>query len=118
MVVIGLALSVVSNLLIVGSAWVLAVGIGVSISFSYFLAFLPPILVLSTLPISVGGFGIREGAYLLLFPVVGMPRVEAFGTALLFSCALFGVALCGGILGLILDSTCDRAAHSAGPAKF
>jgi uncharacterized protein (TIRG00374 family) len=107
-VIVGLVLSVISNLLIVASAYALAVGIGVLVPFSYFLAFLPPILVLSTLPITVGGFGIREGAYLLLFPLVGASKLEALGTALLFTLTLVVVALCGGVLGFVLDAACAR----------
>jgi len=107
-VVVAVLLSIVSNFFIVASSYAVAVGIGTSISFGYFLAFIPPVLVLSTLPITVGGFGVREGAYLLLFPLVGMGKVEALGTSLLFTLTLFAVALIGGILGFALEFVCRR----------
>ena len=116
-VIVGFVLSVISNLLIVVSAYALAVGIGVRVPFGYFLAFLPPILVLSTLPITVGGFGIREGAYLLLFPMVGASKVEALGTSLLFTLTLVAVALCGGVLGFVLEAACGRRPVSPGSGE-
>lgn len=42
------------------------------------LAFVPVIILLTMLPISVGGFGVREGAFVYLFAQVGTPVSDAF----------------------------------------
>ena len=44
----------------------------------YFLCFIPPILVVTMLPISVGGWGTTNVAYVALFSQVGMDRDGAF----------------------------------------
>jgi len=44
----------------------------------YFLCFIPPILVVTMLPISVGGWGTANIAYVALFSQVGMDRDGAF----------------------------------------
>ena len=44
----------------------------------YFLCFIPPILMVTMLPISVGGWGTTNVAYVALFSQVGMDRDGAF----------------------------------------
>ena len=47
--------------------WILAQAIGVTTSFSTFLVFIPLINLTLLIPLTIGGLGLREGAYLLLF---------------------------------------------------
>ncbi len=58
-------------------------------------------IVLATLlPISVGGFGVREGTAVALLAVVGVPAGEAVFVALLGYLAAQPPALVGGVLQL------------------
>ncbi len=47
--------------------WILAQAIGVTTPFSTFLVFIPLINLTLLIPLTISGFGLREGAYLLLF---------------------------------------------------
>jgi uncharacterized protein (TIRG00374 family) len=77
---IALVLSVVFRLLLIGSNYVVAIGLGIDLPPVYFFVFIPLVEFLLFIPISIQGFGVREGAYLYLFSAVGV----ADGLALTF----------------------------------
>ncbi len=75
--------------------------LGLSIPTAYFLLFVPLLAVIVSLPISLNGIGVREGAGMLLFGLVGLDRSSAF--ALQFGTYLIavGVSLLGGLVFLM-----------------
>jgi uncharacterized protein (TIRG00374 family) len=77
---IALILSIVFRFLLIGSNYVVAVGLGIDLPLVYFFVFIPLVEFLLFMPISIQGFGVREGAYLYLFSAVGV----ADGLALTF----------------------------------
>jgi len=77
------------------STWLIGVALGADLSFLYFLILLPVVWLLSLLPISLNGLGVREGAFVLLFGAVGMVREQALAISLLW----FGQTILLGIIG-------------------
>ena len=75
--------------------------LGIGLPFQYFLLFVPLLAVIVSLPISLNGIGVREGAGILLFGMVGLDRGSAF--ALQFGTYLIavGVSLIGGLVFLV-----------------
>jgi hypothetical protein len=75
--------------------------LGLSIASAYFFLFVPLLAVIVSLPISLNGIGVREGAGVVLFGLVGVGRAQAF--ALQFTTYLVAVAvsLLGGLVFLI-----------------
>jgi uncharacterized membrane protein YbhN (UPF0104 family) len=71
--------------------------LGLPIALPYFFLFVPLLAVIVSLPISFNGIGVREGAGVVLFGLVGVSRAQAF--SLQFTTYLVGVAvsLLGGI---------------------
>lgn len=57
-------LSLVFHLSQVGVQWLLARAAGTSLSFSYCMVMHPILSLMMALPLSIGGFGVREGGYL------------------------------------------------------
>jgi hypothetical protein len=57
-------LSLVFHLSQVGVQWLLARAAGTSLPFSYCLVMHPILSLMMALPVSIGGFGVREGGYL------------------------------------------------------
>ncbi len=76
----------------------LAWAVGVHISLGYFLLFVPILSSLLALPISISGFGVREGGYLLLFGQAGVAAGEAVAMSLLF----YALNLATGVVGAVL----------------
>lgn len=74
--------------------------LGVDISLGYFLIFIPLIAVVASVPISLGGIGVRENFGVLLFGRVGMPGSMAFSMEFLAYLVGLAASLVGGLLFL------------------
>lgn len=85
----------------IGVHVLVARALGLSIALPYFFLFVPLLAVIVSLPISLNGIGVREGAGVVLFGLVGVGRAEAF--ALQFTTYLVAVAvsLLGGLVFLV-----------------
>ena len=59
------------------------------------LAFMPAVAIAQVLPISLGGLGVREGAFVLFLHPLGVQRGEAIALGLLF----YGMNLAVSLLG-------------------
>lgn len=96
--VIGKALliSAIVQLLNIFAVYILALGLGVHISFVVCLIFLPLIILFTMLPISISGLGVRESAFVVLFGFIGTKPEIA--TAL--SLSWFLSSAIGSLLGL------------------
>ncbi len=82
--------------------FVLLLGWGVSPTVAAGCALLvPAILEIAMLPISVAGWGVREGTAIVAFGALGVPAEIAFGSSVLFALILLAVSLIGGGLWMI-----------------
>ncbi|HEY3187511.1 MAG TPA: lysylphosphatidylglycerol synthase transmembrane domain-containing protein, partial [Solirubrobacteraceae bacterium] len=92
----GIALvSVVFHLTQVAAQYVLARAVGAQLPFSYCLIFHPVISVMTALPVSVNGVGVREGGYLYFLTRIDVDDSIAITLSLLS----FAVTVLGGLLG-------------------
>ena len=73
-----LALAAVVQILRVGVHVLVARALGIQLPVTYFFLFVPLLAVIVSLPISLNGIGVREGAGMLLFGLVGVARAPAF----------------------------------------
>jgi uncharacterized protein (TIRG00374 family) len=94
-------ITVLGHMFMTVSIYLLALSLHADISFTYFLLFVPVIGILSMIPITVNGLGLREAGYVLLFPLVGMSQAQALGTSLLFFVIIVGRSFIGGVLYLL-----------------
>jgi hypothetical protein len=79
------------------TVYTLALGIGQHIPFLACLTFLPLIILFTTIPVSISGLGVREGAFVLFFGLIGIrPDV-----ATAISLSWFISITAGSLLGLI-----------------
>jgi uncharacterized membrane protein YbhN (UPF0104 family) len=72
-----------------------AAAIGAPLSVAAVVAVVPLVLMAMLLPISVGGWGVREGAAVTLLPIAGMSGAEAFASSAVFGLAALVSALPG-----------------------
>ncbi len=94
-------LSLLGNLNISLMVYVLTLGLGLGVGLVDCLVLVPPVMLIGTLPISIAGWGVREGAMVAGFGMIGVPAESALVLSLLFGgCALVG-ALPGGLLWAI-----------------
>ena len=91
-------ISIVFHLFQLGLQGLVAAAVGLSIPFWYLLLFIPVVQILSTLPISFGGLGLREGGYIISLALWGIERDEALAFGLVWSAIVLGANLCGGMV--------------------
>lgn len=101
--------SIVAHCLTVVATFCLARSLDVTLSLSDALMVVPPVVLLAALPISLAGWGVREGSAVLLFALVSVPASGAVSVAM----ALGLVQLLTSLPGvLVLASRRRRAAES------
>jgi uncharacterized membrane protein YbhN (UPF0104 family) len=93
-----MAWSLVVQLLRITQAYILALGLGMSVPFSYFVLFMPIGLLMLLLPISISGFGLPQGVIVWLLRPMGVPYSSSFALSTLI--VLTGLA--GNLPGLWL----------------
>ncbi len=88
--------------LLVLDNYFVGLSLGLDIPPLYYIAYIPIICIISMVPISINGLGVREGSYVLLFSRAGLMRFQALSLSLVFF--LIGVAcsLVGGLLFPVL----------------
>ena len=96
-------LSLVLQFAIVYYHYLVAQQLGISISFLELLVFIPIIVVITMLPISLGGLGLKEGLWVYLFTRVGQSAEEALLLSLIIMALSWLLSLPGAII-LLLDS--------------
>jgi uncharacterized membrane protein YbhN (UPF0104 family) len=101
-----LALSVIVQSVLAICQYLLALGIGIDAPLTLFLLFVPIAGVFASLPLTINGLGVREGAYLVLFGMAGVDRTNAIALGLLwFACTTIGAL--PGALAFVATPTTD-----------
>ena len=90
--------SLTVHLGVIATFWALAQALDVPAGFALCLAAVPPVVLLSTLPISLAGWGVREGAAVFMFGLAGIASGDALALSIAFGLAQIAI----GVPGLIL----------------
>jgi hypothetical protein len=98
-----LALAFANVFIVVFEFYFIAEAFSAQISIVYFVLFIPLLIYLSMLPISIGGIGLLEAGLVLFFSKAGMPVETCLSTALLFRALQLGCALPGATIYLLGD---------------
>lgn len=69
--------------------------LGIDLEFGVALALVPLILFTMLIPLTVGGWGLREAAAVALFPLAGLSVAEGLATSITFGVVLIVIALPG-----------------------
>jgi hypothetical protein len=77
-----------------------AIALGLSVPVTYFFLFVPLLAVIVSLPISLNGIGVREGAGIVIFGLIGLSRAEAFTLQFATYLVALAVSLLGGLVVL------------------
>jgi glycosyltransferase 2 family protein len=91
------ALAATTHLLNVLVFWMLGQSIGLTVAFDQWFIVVPTVLLISMLPISIGGWGVREGAMVVALRGFGIPTEEALLPSILFGLCAVTAALPGAI---------------------
>jgi uncharacterized membrane protein YbhN (UPF0104 family) len=91
------ALGAAFQALVVLSLWLASRAIALELSYAVLAVTLPPVLLVSALPISIAGYGVREGSFVLLLRHVGVSATDATLLSLLAGISFAIASLAGGV---------------------
>jgi len=107
-------LSVLSFVVFSFIVYQLARAMHIDISLLDCVLLVPPVILVSVLPVSIAGWGVREGAMVVAFGFVHVPPGAAFAVSVLFGLTLAVASLPGSLLWWMSGYSVDRvAAESA-----
>jgi glycosyltransferase 2 family protein len=107
--------SLVFHITQAGAQFVLARAAGVALPFSYCLIFHPVISLMTALPVSIAGLGVREGGYLYFLTRINVDDSVAVTLGLLWFGVTVAVGLVGGLLFVSSGARLPRV-HAKSPA--
>lgn len=79
-----LILSVIIQLMNMMAVYIISHGLGINISFLSIMLFIPFIVTVSMVPLSISGLGVREGAFVILFGKIGVRPEVAISISFLW----------------------------------
>src|SRR5262249_24383180 len=71
------------------------------VSLAQILFLLPPVLLVSTIPISIAGWGVRESSMIAAFALAGLAESDGLTLSILFGAATFTIGLVGGLVWIL-----------------
>ena len=71
--------------------------------FTWFII-IPPVILISSLPISIGGWGVREGLLILALVELGANQIEATKISIIYGISLILVGIIGGIFWVFVNN--------------
>ncbi len=90
------ALSLLVQLASVLQMWLVSAGLGLDVSFGYLAVVVPLVSLLTLVPVSVNGMGLREVGLVVLLAPAGVSEAQAVSLSLLFFAVSLAVSLAGG----------------------
>lgn len=96
-----LGVAIVVQVARIGVHVLVARSFGLHVALPYFFLFVPLLAVIVSLPISFNGIGVREGAGVVLFGLVGVGRAAAFSLQFTTYLVAVAVSLLGALIFLV-----------------
>ncbi|WP_458760247.1 lysylphosphatidylglycerol synthase transmembrane domain-containing protein [Afipia sp. TerB] len=106
-------LSLLVHVLTVVIAWCAARSIDAPAEFGQVFLLIPPIMLVTMLPISIAGWGVREATMMVAFGYAGLARADGTVVSLLFGAASFLVGAIGGLVWILSAEKTPRMSEAA-----
>jgi uncharacterized membrane protein YbhN (UPF0104 family) len=107
-------LSLAVHILAVVVAWCVVRAIAAPVMFGQVFQLVPPVMLITMLPISIAGWGVREATMGLAFGYAGLVTSEGVNVSLLFGAISFIVGAFGGLVWILSP---EKAAQGAKPIE-
>lgn len=107
------ASAVFIHLMTAAACYALALGLRAQLSLLDAFTLVPPVILLTAVPISISGWGVREGAMVACLGLVGIPQEKALSISLLLGAISVIVGVVGGVIWL---TSAERGAYSVASA--
>lgn len=84
--------------------WFIAEDVGITVSFTECLVIVPTVLLVSVVPVSIAGWGVREGAMVAGFSYIGMSAADAVFLSVTLGVGMTIVGLTGGLVWMLSNA--------------
>src|SRR5439155_5303173 len=105
-------LSLFVHVLAVVVAWCVVRSIAAPVLFGQVFQLIPPVMLITMLPVSIAGWGVREATMGLAFGYAGLLTNEGVNVSLLFGAVYFIVGAVGGLVWIL---SAEKAAQGSAP---
>lgn len=130
-----LGVSVAIHMLSVTGVYTITQALSLDIRYLDCLLLVPPVILFSVLPVSIAGWGVREGVMITAFAIIGIDYDAAFTVSVLFGLGVMSAGIPGAVLWIasrtpsgaekpdldklrrFLGRSRDSAAADSGPAS-
>lgn len=99
-VAVQLGLSLITHLLAMTAFFMIGRGVGLDFPLQVYLVLVPPVILLTILPISLAGWGVREGAMVGFFLLVGADKSKVLTFSILYGLVALAASLPGVVVYL------------------
>jgi uncharacterized membrane protein YbhN (UPF0104 family) len=106
--------SVLVHVLAVAIAWCVVQSIAAPVMFGQLFQLVPPVMLITMLPISIAGWGVREATMGLAFGYAGLMANEGVNVSLLYGAVIFIVGAFGGLVWIF---SAEKAAQGSVPIE-
>lgn len=103
-----LLLALAIQTFVILSVYWLAQALGVALRIGDCFAVVPPVMLAAMMPLSIAGWGVREGAMVAGMGFLGVPAADALALSLMFGITQLALALPGGALWLRSGATAPQ----------
>jgi uncharacterized membrane protein YbhN (UPF0104 family) len=107
-------LSILVHVLAVVIAWCVVQSITAPVVFGQIFQLVPPVMLITMLPISIAGWGVREASMALAFGYAGLLPNEGVNISLLYGAVTFLVGAFGGLVWIF---SAEKAARGSAPIE-
>jgi uncharacterized membrane protein YbhN (UPF0104 family) len=104
------AVSITIHILAVVIIWLIAQSIVAAGQPGQLLALVPPVMLITMLPISIAGWGLREATMMVAFGYAGLPQADGLTVSLLYGTMVFAIGAAGGLVWILSS---EKAAGAA-----
>ncbi len=101
-ILVGIGYSILVQVLIILINYFIAEGLTISIPIFALIAYIPIITVISLIPITINGLGLREAAYVYFFCLLNITEGQAMSLSLVFFITSVIASCAGGIVFVLL----------------
>lgn len=106
--------SILGHFAITVSVYFIAKSLALNVTILDCMVLIPPVMLITTLPISIAGWGVREGAMVTAFALIGVQAGDALALSFLFGLMSVILAIPGGITWLL---TSDKEIEEIPPEQ-
>jgi len=107
-------LSLLIHVMAVVIAWCAVRSIAAPAAFQQLFLLVPPIMLITMLPISIAGWGVREASMMVAFGYAGLAQTDGTVVSLLFGATFFIVGAIGGLVWILSAEKGKEITHADG----